>query len=44
MEKLRFFAVSGDHLTIRLPEQTGRFAQGRTAVSELVWEREHPAL
>jgi Lipocalin-like domain len=40
-EKPRFFTVDGDRLVIRLPEQAGRFAEGRTAVSELVWEREH---
>jgi hypothetical protein len=42
-EKLRLFLVEGDRLTIRLPEGVSRFGQGRRSVSELVWEREHPA-
>jgi hypothetical protein len=43
IEKLRLFAVDGDRLTIRLPENQSRFAKGRMTVSELVWVREHSA-
>jgi hypothetical protein len=39
-EFLRFFEIDGDRLTVRLPEQIGRFSQGRMMVSELTWERE----
>jgi len=39
-EKVRLFAVDGDRLVIRLPENQSRFAKGRTSVSELIWERE----
>ena len=42
-EKLRLFAVDGDRLTIRLPEQNSRFSQGRETASELIWVREHSA-
>ena len=43
VEYLRLFAVDGDRLTIRLPEQINRFSQGRPGTSELNWVREHPA-
>jgi hypothetical protein len=42
IEKQRHFAIDGDRLTIRLPENQNRFAQGRMTISELAWEREHP--
>jgi Lipocalin-like domain len=42
-EKVRLFAVDGDRLVIRLPENQGRFAKGRTTLSELTWAREQPA-
>lgn len=40
-EKLRLFALDGDRLVITRPEQTSRVTKGRTAVSNLVWQREH---
>jgi Lipocalin-like domain len=39
-EKLRLFALDGDHLVITRPEQTSRVTKGRRAVSNLVWQRE----
>ncbi len=39
-EQVRFFAVEGDRLTIRTPEQPSGVAPGRTIVSTLVFERE----
>ena len=39
IERPRLFAIDGDRLTIRLPENQSRFAKGRT---ELIWERDHP--
>lgn len=41
-EKLRMFSVKGNDLTVRLPEQIGRFGHGRKSVSELTWVREPP--
>ncbi|MSP02427.1 MAG: hypothetical protein EXR07_15460 [Acetobacteraceae bacterium] len=42
-EKRRLFTIDGDRLTITRPAQTSRVTQGRVAVSNLIWEREHPA-
>jgi hypothetical protein len=39
-EQVRYFAVEGDTLTIRTPEQPSGVAPGRTVVSTLVFERE----
>jgi hypothetical protein len=41
IEKVRLFEIDGDRLVIRLPENQSRFANGRTSVSELIWEREY---
>jgi Lipocalin-like domain len=41
-EKLRLFSVDGNDLTIRVPEQIGRFGHGRKSASELTWVREPP--
>lgn len=38
--KRRLFAIDGDRLTIRLPEQVSRFGRGRPSTSELIWQRE----
>jgi Lipocalin-like domain len=41
-EQLRFFAIDGDRLTIRSPEQTLPQFPGRMLVGEVVFAREHP--
>lgn len=39
-DQLRLFTIDGDRLSIRTPEQTFPLSNGRSMVSELVWERE----
>jgi hypothetical protein len=42
-EQLRLFTIEGDRLTIRTPEQTIPKSQGRLAVAEVTFLREHLA-
>jgi hypothetical protein len=42
-EQVRLFTIEGDRLTIRTPEQTLSKSQGRLAVGEVTFLREHPA-
>jgi hypothetical protein len=40
-DQLRLFALDGDRLTIRSPEQTYPASGERLVVVEVVWQREH---
>ncbi len=39
-EQVRYFALEGDRLLIRIPEQPSGALPGKRVTGELVWERE----
>jgi hypothetical protein len=40
-EQVRYFALDGDKLSIRTPEQNSAIVPGKRTVGTLAWEREH---